>query len=172
MSLLPSDEEPDLTVTLTKQQLFRKYIHYDPETGEIHRLLTGRWDYPCFKPITFTEHGNEYTFSVQGKNYPARSALWCYITGYYPTRKEYVVSLDGDITNLRFSNLQLRTRSEVLHRAKIAKTTLGVSRFRGKYRAKIGFEGKQIHLGTFETEQLARVAYMQRKVEILRGLQQ
>jgi hypothetical protein len=167
---LPDDEEPDLSIPLTRQQLFRKYIHYDPVTGEINRILTGRWFTPCFKPVTFTRHRHENNFSIKGINYSARSAVWCYMTGHYPNRKEYIVSLDGDITNLQFSNLRLKTRSEVIHQTKLNKVTLGARVvYNGKYSAKIGFEGKQIHLGTFETEQLARVAYMKKKVEILRG---
>jgi hypothetical protein len=168
-SSLPPDEVETIEAPITKQQYFKKHLHYNPETGEFHRLFSSKWNIPCFTPITLLnniEKRGEVTLSVKGKNYSAKNVAYCYMTGHYPNRSEYLLHHDKNPMNFIFSNFDLKSRSHVLHHSKPFTKSMGIYKTKyGKFQAKIHNGHGVLYLGTFDTEQEARIAYMKKKLE-------
>jgi len=77
--------------------------------------------------------------------------------------------INGDIADNRIENLRMATRQQQNFNQKVRKSKLGVKgvQFRnGKYRATIRINGKQTHLGTFDTLEEAKEAYDTKAKEI------
>jgi hypothetical protein len=166
---LPSNEIPIIDTQMSKQVFFKKHLHYNPVTGEFHRFIFSKWDTPCFTPVTLLnniEKRGEVTLSIKGKNYSAKNVAWCYMTGHYPTLSEYLLHRDKNPMNFIFSNFDLKSRSHVLHHSKPFTKSMGISKRKsGKFQAKIHNGHGVLYLGTFDTEQEARIAYMKKKLE-------
>lgn len=79
---------------------------------------------------------------------------------------------DGNLLDVRRSNLELRSRSEIGHRTltrrKRSALPPGVSFTNGKYMARLWIDGKFHFLGTYDDPGQAHAAYLQAKRE--RGL--
>jgi hypothetical protein len=80
--------------------------------------------------------------------------------------KLVVDHIDNDKTNNKVSNLQLITQRENASKNSCNKTSkyVGVSfdKSRNKYQSKIMINNKSIHIGRFETEYEAHLAYQQK----------
>lgn len=159
---LPPDEEQDLTPVLTKQQEFKYWFDYNPETGALHKIRYGKYHTPCFKPANLFLKRNVLWTNIKNVSCPVKHLIWCYMTGYYPEKHECIA---GD--SLKFKDLKLTTYSALEHQIKPFTLRFGAQRTSsGKYLAAICVNGKRRHLGTFDTEQEARIAYMKRKIEV------
>lgn len=79
----------------------RKAISYNPETGMFTRLSKH-----ADKAYMHPNKGGAPRVTVLGKEYSARSLAWYLMTGYYPGRFE-IKSLDGDLSNVKWSNLYI-----------------------------------------------------------------
>lgn len=79
------------------------------------------------------------------------------------TAGTFVDHADGDGLNNRRSNIRLATHAQnMVNRIKDRRNKLGirgVSKEKGKYRAKITPGGKTVHLGTYKTPEEAAAAY-------------
>lgn len=161
MSLLPPDDEPIAIKVRTKQEEFKHWFDYNPATGALNKIRYGKYHTPCFKPANlFLKRGILWT-NITNISVPAKHLIWCYMTGHYPTKQECVL---GD--SLKFKDLKLALRSDVEHHIKKFDLRLGVQRTAsGKFSAAITKNRRRLHLGCFETAQLARIAYMQKKLE-------
>lgn len=76
--------------------------------------------------------------------------------------------IDGNPKNNVWSNLRsvdTRTNNRNLHRARTNNSTgtLGVTKVRNKFRARITVNGVGIHLGVFTSEAAAQAAYTEAK---------
>ena len=109
-----------------------------------------------------------------GIGYKAQRLAWLYMTGEWPDGlMDHIngVKTDNRFSNLRvvdaFTNMQNQKRAH----ASNAHGLLGVSRFArtGKYRAGICANGKQIHLGQFDTPAAAHEAYLAAKAQMHQG---
>lgn len=70
-------------------------------------------------------------------------------------------------TNLRLATRVQNAANQMVHvNRKHTELPKGVSRKRGRFRAQIGFGGKQICLGTFSTPEAANAAYASRAKEL------
>ena len=78
-----------------------------------------------------------------------------WLTGAWPTTD--VDHIDRDTTNNRAWNLRLVTRRENTQNRGTFKG--GATQYRGRWKARIRVDGKQLHLGTFDTQQEAVEAY-------------
>lgn len=72
--------------------------------------------------------------------------------------------IDGDGLNCRRANLRLATNTQnqwnVGLTARNSSGFKGVRQIRGRWRAQIGFNGKQLHIGYFATAEQAHQAYI------------
>jgi hypothetical protein len=151
--------------TLTADRL-REVLDYDKLTGVFmwRAALSNRVKIGDVAGRVRT-HGYR-TIGIDGSRYPAGSLAWFYVHGRWP---------DGEIDHKntvrddqRFENLRDVTHLGNMHNQRMARRNnksgfLGVSPRRGKFLAQIRIDGKQRHIGMFETPELAHTAYIAAK---------
>jgi hypothetical protein len=149
---------------LTRARL-RELLHYNSKTGEF------RWRKRPRNSVRIDRSAGHVP-SQQGRRrigidrrvYVAHQLAWFYMTGRwgYPT----IDHRDGDAGNNRWTNLRQASRSQNnANRRRPRHNTSGYKGARlchesGKWRACIGRNGKNIHLGRFETAEAAHAAYL------------
>lgn len=146
---------------LTQERL-KELLDYSPETGEFvwkvtkgSRAIAGEkaGKTPC------GIHG--YVFiRIDRKAYRAHQLAWLYVHGYFPdTDIDHInrVRHDNRIANLRVVSRSLNALNN---------GAAGFSRSRDKWRAYITVDGRQRHLGIFETEQEASYAHRRAKEQL------
>lgn len=174
--LLPPDEWENIPKPHPLCAEFRAWLHYDPITGVMTRLKSGKGAY-VGKELTLTKHydsrgyGNVTTY-INGQHRMVGPVIWCYMTGYMPTRQDAVVFANGDLNDLRWNNIRLMRKSEYLHLTQgCIGDNYGVSKMGKKYVARIRTENARCRvLGNFETEKQARVAYLAEKARIRKSI--
>ena len=137
------------------QELVRSLLRYEPETGRFFWLKTGvgRVRY---------EAGNfsrgYVRIGIHGKVYYAHRLAFLYMTGRMP---DVVDHKDGDPSNCRWDNLRESTHADngknTTHRGyhKASRSN--------KFAAQMTTNYRTVHLGTFETPEEARSAYLSAK---------
>lgn len=143
---------------------FRKYYKYDPLSGKIYKLcqLSGMQT-----SVGSTDKTAGYVqVSIKGKNYRVHRLAWLYMTGSYP---EFEIDhINGMRSDNRWENL--RKGADNINNQnrrccnKNSKTgILGVYAIKhtGKFSAAITKDRKQIHLGYFDTAELAHAKYLE-----------
>lgn len=153
---------------LTAERL-REVLHYDPETGVFTwRIDTNRRG----------DHGNAggraggldakgyVRITVDGCSVRAHRLAVLYVTG--SKAPGMVDHINGDRTDNRWANLRIATPSgnaQNRRRATTGSTSglLGAHRARQRWRAHIGIDGRNIHLGTYDTAAEAHAAYVRAK---------
>lgn len=93
---------------------------------------------------------------------------WLLMTGKMP--KKLINHIDGDASNNKWENLRQLTVAECQHNRASAQRNsstgfTGVSRWCGRFRAKIRVGKNRIYLGTFPTPELAHQAYLAAKAK-------
>jgi hypothetical protein len=173
-------------------QFFNARFTYDPLTGDLfwkERPLSDFKDehnwkifmskcagkkagYPCFE-----KSGRRKCIQVRikmaGKTrlIPAHRIIYAIMGVSVPHGFE-IDHKDCDAFNNVWTNLRLATRvqnaaNQMVHvNRKHTELPKGVSTKRGRFRAQIGFGGKQIYLGTFATAEAANAAYASRAKEL------
>lgn len=150
---------------LTQARL-QELLSYDPETGVFAwKKRTGRCSAGA---IAGCQDDRGYVvLSIDGKRYYAHRLAWLYSTGQFPSKNIDHINgekFDNRIKNLRDVNTQ--TNLQNLKKAMVTnKSTgiLGVRKLRGKFLAQITIEGKETHLGTFNSVEDAHAVYLQAK---------
>lgn len=102
-------------------------------------------------------------FMIGSRRYLAHRLAWFYITGSWP--KQDIDHKNGIRNDNRFSNLREGSRKlNCENRRKANKNSilglLGVSAANEKFVARIGYNGKRVHLGRFHSPELAHAAYV------------
>jgi hypothetical protein len=150
---------------LTQARL-HELLSYDPKTGVFSwNKRTGRCSAGA---IAGCQDDRGYiVLSVDGKRYYAHRLAWLHFTGNFPSESiDHINGCKSDnrIRNLRDVSIQMNLQN--LKKAMVSnKSTgiLGVRKLRGKYLAQITIEGKETHLGTFNSAEDAHTAYLNAK---------
>lgn len=114
--------------------------------------------------IAGTLNKNGYrVITIDRKRYMAHHIVWLIHTGQLPALLIDHKDLNKDnncFPNLRIATKQLNA-ANTRHHVDSKTGVKGVfrSQTKGKWRAQIGFDGRVVHLGTFETKEAARIAY-------------
>lgn len=148
----------------------REVLHYNLQTGTFTRIKGGSGKGASRGSIAGYDHGQGYIrISVDGEAYRAHRLAFLCVTGKWPAHE--VDHINGIRSDNRWENLRELTGGENTHNQRKPHRNgstgfLGVRAFEGKYRAAIGVNGARIHLGTFDTPQLAHAAYVAAKREL------
>ncbi|WP_082710194.1 HNH endonuclease signature motif containing protein [Burkholderia sp. TSV86] len=117
--------------------------------------------------VAGSNNGKGYIqISVDGVRYAAHRLAWLYMHGSWPARE--IDHIDGNRSNNAISNLREADRSlnnRNIRRARITNKLgiLGVHRRGEKFIAQIRANGRELHLGCFQTPEEAREAYLRAK---------
>lgn len=148
---------------------FRRVFSYNPDTGELIRLLARKSTFRNRVVSSVGSHGYIQTSLATGVVMLAHRIIWMMVHGRWPTHD--IDHKNGVRTDNRLCNLREATRSEN-HRNKAVRSdnSLGIkgvirrndNRPRKKrFVARIKVDGKEIRIGTFLTVQEAGAAYEQ-----------
>lgn len=146
-------------------------LKYNPQTGALQWLVS-RGKARAGDVVTVADDRGYVVVGVDKKRYYAHRLAWMLMTGSEPTG--VVDHIDGDRGNNRWSNLRdvpikLNAQNRHVPSKRSRTQVLGVRAFGGKYRAALSLNGKQAHLGTFETVALAQAAYLEAKRQFHEG---
>lgn len=156
---------------ITQKEL-KTWFDYDPNTG----ILTWK-SKPTPKgrvvigapagALKAGTHGNYLHTQILGYRTGNHRIIWCWMTGVWPDEIDH---LDRDGLNNRWNNLEDKGKSRnMLNRSRShqCRHLRGATpRKNGKWVSQIGFEGKNIHIGTFGSEQEAHDAYLKKSLEL------
>lgn len=160
-------------------ETLRKLFDYDPDLGiilhrECENKIQGRMVGSKRKEVFVGEYERsgmpaELTYAqgkylqviVHGTRYPAHRVAWALYYGEWP--KGSLDHINRDKHDNRIDNLRLATAAQnarnTTSRQNSTSKYLGVSAFRGKWRASIGSGGQVMQLGDFDDEKDAALAY-------------
>ena len=140
-------------------------FYYDPKEGslvnKVDRGVAKEGEMPAYVSARKIKH-----MMVDGVIYAEHRLIWYMLKGEDANLLDHV---DRDSTNNRIENLRKATKSQngANSASKAKKFLPGVKVIKGReehkrpYMAYIGYEGKQIHLGYFETEEEAHETHKQ-----------
>ena len=149
---------------------FRGHLSYDPETGIFRRL---KGSYRGAKPgdIAGSRHIAGYVkFCLLGRSYLAHRAAFFHMTGEWPSGD--IDHINGDRSDNRWANLRLATRSQnCCNSQKSRRNSSGHKGIRfhqefKKWTAEVGFQGRRLYLGSFDTAEEAKAAYLNKAAEM------
>jgi HNH endonuclease len=140
---------------LTAEEL-RALLDYDPETG----LFTRRTNTGTAKVgdragyLTGDIRHKIVAISVGNKSFKAHRLAWLHHYGKWPNGG--IDHVDRDPTNNAISNL--REATQLQNMANLGPCS-GSTPWNGRFRSQIRINGKNIHLGMFDTPEEATMAY-------------
>jgi hypothetical protein len=168
----------------------RRFLHYDPETGRLWWKLRSYdtfygdkkiqidrgkvWNQRFAGRRAFTSKSLGYFVgTVTGCKVYAHRIAWIHYYGEMPAEGRLIDHINGDKTDNRISNLRLVTRQQNIHNKP---GRGGTSRHKGvqwsktarKWVAVLRHEGKNRHLGFFNSEEDAAARYIQ-EADMLHG---
>lgn len=158
---------------LTTERL-RELLAYDPLTGVFTRLVATSSN-ARVGDVAGSNHIRGYLeASVDGRAYLCHRLAWLYVTGEWP--KHGVDHRDGQKKNNRWKNLRDVTQQVNVENQRIARRdsltgTLGVTLIpsTGRWRARIGVDGRLRHLGVYPSESEAHQVYVSAKRRLHAG---
>ena len=137
--------------SMITQQELRSLLHYDPETGIFTNLVTRGGAKKGTSTSSVLSSTGYRRISFAARAYFAHRLAWLYTHGVWPTEIDHINQNRADN---RLVNLREVTRAENGRNQKYRSTCrsgcMGVSAVRGKWRARIRFNGAYQHLGYFD----------------------
>jgi hypothetical protein len=133
-------------------EYLRRAFEYRPDTGLLIDRQSGR-------AVGRRNWRGYVLVPLDGTSYLAHRIAWAVHHGCWPQEIDHK---NGNPSDNRLENLRECTRGENQRNRRGQRAGLkGVSRFRTKWKAQVTFEGRQIYLGLFPTEQEAHAAYVE-----------
>jgi hypothetical protein len=142
---------------LTAQRL-RELLHYDPETG-VFRWLVRPSNRVRVGSIAGSRGKHYIEIGVDGLNFFAHRLAWLYMLGAFPI--DGIDHRDRDRYNNRWGNLRPATQKQNGENLSLRRDNSSGLRgvnwipAKGKWRARIVHNRTDIHLGMFQTKELA-----------------
>lgn len=155
---------------LTHKRL-KELLHYNAATGVFFWRENRGGNAKAGSPAGHLNNFGRWVICIDGIIHKASRLVWIYMTGEHPLAGMEIDHIDQDRGNDSWPNLRLVTRSENLKNKGRQKNNrsgfTGVywHKSSGKYRAHIYIDGKEKHLGLFETAEEASEVYEKTKLE-------
>jgi hypothetical protein len=155
---------------LSRDELM-EFLEYDPSTG-IFRWRRSPSKNKAAGLLAGHKNGQGYReIEFRGKSYQAHRLAYIFIYGEWPSGE--VDHINGTRDDNRIANLRNATKSQNQHNRKswsrkTSSTYKGVTfhKATGKWAASIQVNKKRKHLGIFENQELAHVAYRDAALEL------
>jgi hypothetical protein len=144
----------------------RELLIYDALAGTFTwRVPVGRKT-KAGKPAGKIHHTRYRNIRIDGRDYMAHRLAWLYVRGCWPSGP--VRARNKDLLDLRWANLQMRTRKQLAQSQNRAHKNsgtgvLGVGINGLKPYARISANGQRFYLGTHDTVEAAGAVYQEAK---------
>ncbi|RWO34746.1 MAG: HNH endonuclease [Mesorhizobium sp.] len=144
----------------------RAILRYDPETGKLFWLDVGspqrRAKYANREAFTSDDGAGYKQGRIEGVQYRAHRVIWAMTYGEWPALQ--IDHINGERGDNRLANLRLANPSQNganRHKTRGSSQFVGVHRHKqsGGWVASIQKDGKREHIGLYETEIEALIAY-------------
>lgn len=152
--------------TFLPVSLMRQHLFYDPLTGYITRRRANGLLSRKQKPVS--PKTRYKTVTLFGNTYMEHRVAWALTTGEWPSKD--IDHINGDTQDNRLENLREVDHQENLQnqrRAQVSNKSSGLlgvaARSNGRWDARIGINGKNLHLGCYDTPEEAHQAYLAAK---------
>ena len=146
---------------MVTQDRLKELFEYCPITGTFTRKKGVKK--ACAGVVAGTRALNGYiTISVDCRRYYAHRLAWLYMTGEMPVQVDHA---DRDRSNNAWSNLRKADNSRngankvVSNESKSGFKGVSFHKQNRKWRARVKVDGKEKHLGLFDDERSAAIAY-------------
>lgn len=147
---------------LTQEEL-KELITYDPETGFIKWRKSGHGK--SIKPANISDGSfnmdGYLRLTIKGKNYFNHRLAWLYMTGTFPENQ--IDHKNGNPIDNRWINLREVTNQQ--NQFNQNRKGYYFHKPTGKYLSRIMVNGKDVHLGLFDTAKQAHSAYLKAKLK-------
>jgi hypothetical protein len=160
--------------TRISAEALRLFLSYEPSSGEFLWLVSRRGPGAKAGCEAGRIDGHGYRrIKIAGVEYAAHRLAWLHMTGKWPDNE--VDHINGARLDNRWANLRDVSTAVNQHNRRGAGRNnphglLGVSvGYGGRFRAGIKFDGRNRHLGTYDTKEQAHSAYVQAKRQFHEG---
>ena len=145
-------------IPLPSQKKLQELFYY--KDGELYWKERIHSSIDLSKPAGYIDTNGYRAIQIEGKLYRAHRLVWKYHYGKDP--KEFIDHIDGNRLNNNIENLREATNQQNnFNKATHKNNKLGIKgviKYGNKYRAAIIINGKNKHLGMFNTIEEARLA--------------
>ena len=146
---------------ITAEEL-REQLNYDPETGVFTRRVRSSTRIRIGDVAGWSDKEGYVRIRVLNRVRAAHRLAWLHVHGVWPPNEiDHINGMRGDN---RISNLREATHAENCRNRKKPRTgrcaLKGVYMKGARFCAKIKMNGKQTHIGYYDTEEEAHAAYM------------
>jgi len=148
---------------ITAEEL-RALVHYDPETGEMTWRVARSNNTWAGKPVGTVDANGYARVEILTRRYLVHRLAWLYVHGRWPN--SVIDHINGVGTDNRLANLREATVSQnainatYRRKGKTLPQGVGLDRRTGRYTARLYHNRISYFLGTFETVDEARAAYL------------
>lgn len=140
---------------LTQERL-KEILHYDPATGIFTWIVSPSKNVKSGSvPGTLYKNhsGNEYLrVTIKRRHYRLHRLAWLYVYGDFP---ELIDHINGNGLDNRIENLRSVSSSENSRNTKLSVKSKycvhGITKVKNRYKVVIGYQMKQIYIGSFRS---------------------
>lgn len=152
----------------------KELLDYNPDTGvftwKVNRANIIKAGDTAGGVITFPHNNKSYAhIRMDGVLYKAHRLAWLYVYGDL-SDDDQIDHINNDSTDNRICNLRIVTGQEnVMNKRKYKNNKsghTGVYKLGNRWRAIIGYEGKRLHIGMYDTIEDAVVARKEKQKEL------
>jgi hypothetical protein len=153
------------------KDFFSKYLSYDPETGSIKWKVNRKGPARAGQEAGSLHRHGYIQVGIEGKTYLAhRIAIT--MSGILILDNDQIDHINCDRRDNSLKNLRVATHAQNCQNATKRKDNksgfkgVGFDKNRRKWRARVGFDGKQKWLGYFSTPEEAHAAYKEESIRL------
>jgi hypothetical protein len=151
------------------QEKVKELFHYEPDTGNLVWRFDRRANKVAGKIAGCLNNHGYFRIRIDGKAYSAHRIIWLYVYGAWPVNDiDHVNGLrhDNRICNLREATKAQNSQNQRKPQSHNTSGYLGVSAYRGKWKATIKLSGNNLFIGYYNTPEEAYSEYLSKKREL------